>query len=246
MTTPFSRRTWSLALAFAATTASMGAAVADDPRAKLTKNGSYPDHVKGWTTFAVQGTKLGSPLEQVPGFTCGPPPGTDGFTTQNHSCVKFTDARCKGKPTKIHHIRTASDIPKGQTCFMDEFTGATYVDGAYAETPLQNIRLVGTNTTAPLVFQIHWILPADDLTEDSNLGKALLAKYGTPTYSQMPRDMSWDLGDLRLAASCNTQGGVRYCEIVAEDRTIDSTERGLQDEADDAARKRAAPAAPNL
>ena len=96
-------------------------------RAKI-RNGSYPDRAKAWSKFAVQGVKLGVPFETVPGFTCGPPPGTDGFTTQNHSCVKFIDARCKGKPTQIKMIRGMSDVPKGQSSFMDEFMGATYLD----------------------------------------------------------------------------------------------------------------------
>ena len=226
-----------------------GTALAD-PRAAM-KNGHYADHEKAWARFAVLGTRLGAPLEAQAGFTCGPPPGTDGFTTQNHSCVKFLDDRCKSRPAKIHHVRTSGDLPKGQTCFMDEFTGATYLDRAFTAPPLRAVRIVGTDTSKPLVFRIEYTFAADDLTPDSNLGKALIAKYGTPSYTNAPTQMSWELGDVQVAASCRTIGGDHkadgeYCTLRVEDNKLDSTERDIQSQANDDARTTTAPPAPPL
>ena len=216
-------------------------------RAKM-KNGTYGDRDAAWSKLAILGVKLGAPLEKVPGFTCGPPPGTDGFTTQNHSCVKFLDARCKGRPAKIHHIRVSADVPAGQNCFMDEFTGATYLDRKYISPPLSAVRIIGTDTSAPLVFEIDYSFAADDLTDDSNLGKALIAKYGPPTSKNSPIQMSWDIGEVRLSAMCRGTVGPQgeYCHIDVEDRALDGTERDLQREADEAEKHRNAPPAPAL
>ncbi len=226
-----------------------GVAAADD-RAPM-KNGTYADHQKAWSKFAIQGVQLGAPLEHQAGFTCGPPPGTDGFTTQNHSCVKFTDDRCKGRPTKIHHIRSSADLPKGQTCFMDEMNAGAYLDRALMQPTLRYLRVVGTDTTAPLIFRIEYTFAADDLTPDSNLGKALIAKYGAPSYAGPPTAMSWSIGDVSLSAACRQIGGDRaalgeLCTITVEDGSLDGTERSLQEQANADRRKAAAPEAPPL
>ena len=223
--------------------ACLGGIALADSRAPM-KNGTYTDHQKAWTKFSVLGIKLGTHLENQAGFTCGPPPGTDGFSTQSHSCVKFLDERCKARPTKIHHFRTLSDLPKGQTCFMDESAGSTYLDRTSMAPPLQHVRIVGTDTSNPLIFEIEYTLPADDLTADSNLGKALIAKYGSPTSTRPPRQMSWEDGEVRVVASCRTSDSKEtgdYCTIDVEDRKLDSTERDLQTQANDDARAKAAP-----
>lgn len=225
-------------------------AAADDGRAPI-KNGTYPEHQKAWDKFAIQGVKLGVPLTSVKGFTCGPKPGTDGFTTADHSCVKFIDPRCKGRKTKIHHIRSTADVPKGQTCFMDESNGATYLDREYTVPPLQAIRLIGTDTTSPLVYEIQYTFAADDLTADSNLGKALTKKYGPPTDTNEPIEMTWIDGDVSLGAMCRMIGGDHaadgeYCEIMVADDKLARVEREIQEQADDDARTGAAPDAPEL
>jgi hypothetical protein len=237
------RRLALVALSLLSATAS-----AELPHRATMKNGSYADHEAGWQKFAILGIKLGTPLEKVPGFTCGPPPGTNGFTTQNHGCVKFLDTRCKGRATKIHHIRVAADVPPGQTCFMDEFSGGTYLDRRFVSPPLSAVHIIGTDTSAPLVFEIHYTFAADDLTDDSKLGKALIAKYGPPTFKNAPIQMGWELGDVRLSASCRSTVGAQgeYCEITVEDRTLDGTERELQEAANEAEKRQNAPAAPNL
>lgn len=223
------------------------ASFADD-RAKMSQNGQYDDEVADWSKLNILDLKLGMVLEKVPGFTCGPPPGTNGFTTQNHSCVKFLDARCKSRATKIFMMRSLADLPKGQTCFMDEFTGATYLDRKFMSPPLQAVRLVGTNTTAPLVFEIDYTVLADDLTDDSNLGKALIAKYGPPSFKNSPMQMSWQINNTTLSATCRGTVGPQgeYCLLSVESRRLDENERSLQEEANEAAKKKAAPPAPKL
>jgi len=209
------------------------------------------DSASAYERFAIQGTKLGVPLESNPGFTCGPPRGTDGFTTQNHGCVKFTDARCEGRATKIHHIRVAADVPGGQNCFMDEFTGATYLDRTFMAPVLTSMHLIGTDSNNPKVFQIVYTFAADDLTPDSKLGKMLIAKYGEPTYKNPPTQMSWQQGDVQLSAACRTIGGDNakqgdYCTITVEDDALDRAERENQRVADENARKQNAPPPPSL
>ncbi|MBX3155680.1 MAG: hypothetical protein KF773_06755 [Deltaproteobacteria bacterium] len=195
--------------------------------------------------------KLGVPLEKQAGYTCGPPRGTDGFSTQNHSCVKFVDARCSERPTKIHHIRSSGDVPRGLTCFMDEFTGATYLDRKLLLPPLFAVRLVGTDTNDPKVFQIHFTFAADDLTETSRLGKALIAKYGPPTSRAEPVRMVWQAGDVELRAECRTIGGDNaaigdYCTLSVEDRALDHRERERAAGDAAAAREAAGPPPPSL
>lgn len=204
-----------------------------------------------YKTFAIRGVQLGLPLEGQDGFTCGPPRGTDGFTTQNHSCVKFLDERCKGRPTKIHNIRSTADVPRGQSCFMEEFTGATYLDREYLAPPLLSLRIVGTDTENPKIFQLEYTFAADDLTRDSKLGKALIAKYGKPSYENAPMQMSWQIGDIRLDAACRTIGGDNaadgeYCRLTVRDDDLDRKERELEQQRIEDQRRANAPAAPEL
>lgn len=209
---------------------------------------SHGDTAGAYERFAIQGNKLGVPLESQAGFTCGPPRGTDGFTTQNHGCVKFTDARCEGRKTEIHHIRSSGDLPKGQTCFMDEFTGGTYLDRTFMSPVLTSMHLIGTDSNNPKVFQIVYTFAADDLTPDSKLGKMLIAKYGEPTYKNPPIQMSWTQGDVQLSASCRSTVGPQgeYCTITVEDDALDRAEREHQRVAEEAARKQNAPPPPSL
>jgi len=197
-----------------------------------------------WT---ILGAKLGEPLEQArDGFVCGPPRGTGGFTTQNHSCVKFLDERCKDRTKLINNVHGNAELPRGQTCFMDEFTAATYLDREFMAPPLKFVRITGSDSPDPKVFQITYTFPADDLTETSNLGKALIAKYGQPVSTTAPLRMTWRAGGAELRAACRTIGGEHapegeFCTITVEDGKIDDTERERQHVAEDAARRNAAP-----
>lgn len=201
--------------------------------------------------FAIQGMKLGIPLEKHAGFVCGPPRGTDGFSTADHTCVKFTDDRCKDRKTFIHHIRSTGDVEKGPGCFMDESNGATYLDRTILLPPLFSIRLVGTDTPDPKVYQIVYTFPADDLTESSKLGKALIAKYGTPTAKAEPVRFVWQSGDVELRAECRSIAGDNarigeFCTLSVEDRPFAMRERERAEVDAAAARQANAPAPPSL
>jgi len=91
-------------------------------------------------------------------------------------------------------------------------------------------------------------VPADDLTDSTNLGKALLAKYGRPTYVQPPTQMTWSVGDVRVDASCrDTQGPTgELCRIQVSDSALLTAERAIQEAANVALKHRQAPAAPSL
>jgi hypothetical protein len=63
--------------------------------------------------------------------------------------------------------------------------------------------------------------------------------------------MSWTDGDATLSASCRTIGGEHadqgeYCQITVSDSKLYETEFSIQQEANDAARKSAAPPPPEL
>ena len=193
---------------------------------------------------------LGIPLEKQAGFTCGPPRGTDGFSTADHSCVKFVDDRCKDRPTKIHHIRSSGDVPR-ESCFMDEANGGTYLDRKLLAPPLFAVRLVGTDSKSPLVYQIVYTFAADELTTTSKLGKALIEKYGTPTSKAEPVKIVWESGEVQLRAECRMiQGDFAktgdFCTLSVEDRTLAVRERDRQAEVDASAREANAPAPPSL
>jgi hypothetical protein len=220
---------------------------AEEPHAKM-KAGRYPEKAAAWKKFALKDITLDSAFYKVSGFTCGPDPASRGFTTYRHTCVKFLDDRCKGRPSKINHIRTAAEVPRGQVCFMDEGSGGTYLDGAFVSPAMSSLSIVATDTTAPVIYEINLVLPPDDLTETSNLGKALIAKYGRPTSYDPPRQMRWDSGDVRLTANCRgTQGPTgEYCTIQVTDTALLDAERSIQQAADDDERHSKAPAAPKL
>lgn len=222
-----------------------GVAHADGARMKP---GHYPEKAAVWKKYALKDIALDTGFYKVAGFTCGPDPASSGFTTYRHTCVKFLDDRCKSRPSKIFHIRTSADLPPGQTCFMDEGNGGTYVDRKFISPPLQALTIVATDTSAPVIYEINLTLPADDLTETSNLGKALLAKYGKPTYFQPPMTMTWESGDVRLSANCRTTQGPtgEYCTIQVSDTVLLDAERGIQQAADEEHRHANAPAAPKL
>ena len=110
-----------------------GLSLADHARMKP---GSYPEKAAAWKKFKIKDAMLGAELTKVKGFTCGPDPATTGYSTYRHTCVKFLDARCAGKKTKIGHISSTGDVPAGQSCFMDEGSGATYLDRKFTSPPL--------------------------------------------------------------------------------------------------------------
>lgn len=204
-----------------------------------------------YARFAIQGIQLGTPLETQAGYTCGALAGYDGMTATNRSCVKFTDDRCKDRETKIHPISVVADTPKGQSCFMDENTGSSFLDRTFMAPPINGIQLVGTASKSPVIYRIVYTFAADDLTDDSKLGKALIAKYGAPSYRNAPIQMAWKIGDVSLGADCRMVAGEHanqgdFCRITVEDPNLNEREREHQRVADENARKQNAPPPPSL
>jgi hypothetical protein len=201
-----------------------------------------------WQRFAVQHIELGTAFDKVPDMTCGPDPASQGYSTYRHTCVRFLDERCAGRPSKIHHIRSTADLPGGQSCFMDEGSGATYLDRKHQVPELFSIAVVATDTRAPRVYEIAYTFPKDLLTPDSKLGQALIAKYGTPSSTTPPIRMSWTAGNVRLDAACGATEGPQgeLCTLTVGDTDLLDSERAKQKAADEAAEKRNAPPPPQL
>ena len=210
--------------------------------------GTYPEKAEAWKKFTVREVTLGTEFSKVPGFTCGPDPVSKGFTSYRHTCVKFLDERCKGRPSKIFHIRSSADLPRGQACFMDEGSAGTYLDGKLMSPPLSYLSIVATDTSAPRVYEVNYTFANDVLTDQSNLGKALIAKYGPPQERNEPLTMFWQSGDVTLRADCGaTQGPAgEFCSIKVSDDAFHDSERAIQQAFDDEQKLKNGPPAPKL
>jgi hypothetical protein len=187
---------------------------------------------------------LGSELGKLVGFTCEASPGKYRYT-----CVQFPDVRCQGKATKIKSVGTTAEIPNGQSCFMDSSNGGTYLDRVFQSPPLSAVWVIGTDTSPPKVYEINFTFARDVLTDDSKLGKALLAKYGKPDFTNGDFQWAWNFGsDMMLSANCGaTQGPTGdYCSLKVYDQTVLDTERSIQKARDEERAKKEAPAAPAL
>jgi hypothetical protein len=205
--------------------------------------GHRGDQAAAWKKLTLKDIVIGTEFYKVPGFTCGPDPAARGFSTYRHTCVKFLDERCDGRPSKINHVSSNSDIPHGRACFMDEGSGGTYLDHNIASPPLSAITIVATDTSAPRVYEIRFTLAKDTLTEDSKLGQALIAKYGRPTYVNAPIQMTWTVGDTQLDATCNDSLGPPrdYCALQVSDTVLLASERSIQKAMDEEQQRKNAP-----
>lgn len=211
--------------------------------------GAFAD--EGHDRFVVLELKIGLPLEQ-PGFTCEKEKSKE--LAERH-CVKFMDPRCKGKPSALGTLRYGEDAPRG--CFLDVSSAATYLDGKLMQTPntgdasdkrpilkpLLHLHLAGTASKPSKIFRLSYVVAPDELTDDSKLSQALVAKYGEPTSKNPPNELRWKHGDASLRANCLPN---RNCELVVEDPKFAALERKWQEEADAKERHKNAPAAPEL
>jgi hypothetical protein len=207
--------------------------------------GTYPERAAAWKKFTVQGIELGSPLSKLSGFTCDEKVGE-----YRHTCVKFLDPRCKGRKTYVKFINFSSDVPKGQGCTYNSDGGGTYLDRKPAEVPLFAVAVVGTDTPVPRAYAIRFTFALDQLTDDSNIGKAMLAKYGTPDFKNPPMQMRWNapgINDLYLEGACGeSQGPDAHCLVQAYDGPLLDAERSIKQAAGDDAKIQNGPAAPKL
>lgn len=204
---------------------------------------SHADHQAAWARFTLRELRINTETDKVAGFTCDANVGK-----YRHTCVKFLDDRCTNRPTKIGPVSFSSDLPAGQSCFMDSSTGATYLDRKIVQPPLSSLSVVGTDTRVPRTYEIHFTFAKDVLGDDSKLGKALIAKYGPPDYKNYPIQMVWNAGDAHLRASCGTTEGPHgeYCALAVDDTSVLDVEREKQKQADDEQRRRDAPPPPPI
>lgn len=202
--------------------------------------------------FTILEVKIGQPIEGKAGFACDK---DDPKEVKERHCVKFTDPRCDKKPGALGVLRYGETPPRG--CFLDVSSAATYLDGKLQQTPntgdatdkrpilkpLGHLHLQGTASRPSKVFRIWYLVPPDQLTDDSKLYQALLAKYGEPTQKRPPDDMRWSHGDAKLRATCVRD---RNCDLIVEDTKFADNERKWQEEADSKERNKKAPEAPKL
>ena len=207
--------------------------------------GTYPEKAAAWKKFTVQGIELGTPLSKLSGFTCD-----DKVGQYRHTCVKFLDPKCKGRKTFVKFISFSSDVPKGQGCTYNSDGGGTYLDRQMPTIPLFAVAVVGTDTPVPRAYEIRFTFALDQLTDDSNIGKALLAKYGTPDFKNPPMQMRWNvpgMDDLFLMAECGGSAGPdAHCLVQAYDGPLLDAERSINQAAGDDAKIKGGPAAPKL
>jgi hypothetical protein len=207
--------------------------------------GTYPEREAAWKKFTVQGIQLGTPLTKLSGFTCD-----DRVGEYQHTCVKFLDPKCKGRKTYVKFISYSGDVPKGQGCTYNSANGGTYLDRQMPTVPLFAVAVVGTDTPVPRAYEIRFTFALDQLTRDSNIGKAMLAKYGKPDYENAPMQMRWNVAgidDLYLEGACGeTQGPDAHCLVHAYDGPLLDAERSIKQAAGDAAKIQGGPPAPNL
>jgi hypothetical protein len=203
-----------------------------DPFAKTAVSGP-----ETWKRYAVRGVELGTPRTalKAKGFTCG--------KRANSRCYKVVDDRCK----------------KGR-CELKEDAFGQWFELNGAKTALDYISIATTETDSALAYDIRYVFgPRQLLTEDSPLGKALIAKYGEPTKVEDAESsdkegggrMLWwndEVGNNgpNIIVDCSTLAD-KTCTLEAEDYGIASVERSKQDELDDKRKRAAAPSkAPEL
>jgi hypothetical protein len=214
-------------------------AIANEPA-----TGSYPEKDDVWKRFAIKDVKLGTELSKLKkaGFTCD----HEDFRP---ACVLFLDPKCKGRPSKINPANVSSQVPAGQSCFLNSNPGsgfgATYLDRKL--TTLSHVVIEGTHSNVPRVDEITYRFPKDVLTEDSNLGKALIAKYGKPNRADPPTSMTWTTTtapNIILSAMCEAQSD--DCRLTVSDDDFRTAEGSIKDDADKAQDVKNGPAAPKF
>jgi|HubBroStandDraft_6_1064221.scaffolds.fasta_scaffold56264_3 hypothetical protein len=214
-------------------------AIADDPA-----TGTYPEKADVWKRFAIKDVKLGTELSKLKqaGFTCD-------HQDFRPACVMFLDAKCKGRPTKITPANVGSQMPAGQSCFLNSVAGSAW-GGTFLDrklVTLSHVVVEGTHSNVPRVDQIIYRFPKDVLTEDSNLGKALIAKYGKPNRADPPTSMTWTTTtdpNIILSAMCEAQSD--DCRLEVSDDDFRTAEGSIKDAADKAKDVKSGPAAPKF
>lgn len=192
--------------------------------------------------FAVLDLKIGMSVVSAKGFICTKERKTRSGDRLEPICVKFLDARCKGKPSAVGELRYGDDAPKG--CHFDPSSGATRLDNVIMQDPhtgasdqahngrkpLNNIAFFGTKTDESKIYRIEYMLDEDDVkSTDSKIYKALVAKYGEPTYPEHSGKVKWKLDGTELVAECQPYFN---CSISVIDRNFERLETAEQEATD--------------
>jgi hypothetical protein len=224
--------------ALARTTLAILCLVGSAAAADKMKTGSYPEREATWKKFAIKDVTLGTPLAQLKGFVCE----SENDRGYGLVCVKFLDDRCKDRPTKVKQVKYGNEAD-GRGCVIDSDSpgqGNMYLDGKLAALSAVSVR--GTPTDVPRVYTISFAFALDQLTDDSNIGKALIAKYGKPDDRNPPIQMVWHGDSSMLNAFCAHES----CNLSTDDMDFMKAEKALQDAFTTAQQKKNAPAAPKL
>ncbi|MEO8550111.1 MAG: hypothetical protein ABI678_09055 [Kofleriaceae bacterium] len=194
--------------------------------------------------FSVLDVKIGM-LVDGDGFTCEK--ATDG---EDRYCVKFLDKRCSGQPLHVGRKDYGDKAPLG--CFFDPSGRASFLDGALMQEssavragekgakshperrPLTVLLVVGTKSRPSKIYRMEYQFEYDDLTPDSKLSKALVAKYGEPSSPDATR---WKSDSTETRVECSYLN----CNLSVEDSHYEEVENRKQEEQDGAARRKNAP-----
>lgn len=202
--------------------------------------------------FVVLNVKLGMLTEKQPGFVCTKERWTQSKVRVEPQCVKFVDDRCKGKPASIGFLRYGQNAPKG--CHYDPSSTATRLDNVIMQDPhtgatdqprngrkpLNNIAIFGTKAEPSKIYRIKYMLAEDNLkSTDSKIYKALVGKYGEPTYPEHSGKVTWKKDGAELVAYCQPYAN---CEITVQDRNFEDMENKAQEEIDAKKKSDSAPA----
>lgn len=201
--------------------------------------------------FSVLDLKIGMPVASAKGFTCIKERRTQSGERVEPICVKFLDSRCKGKPGAVGVLGYGDAAPRG--CHFDPSSGATRLDNVLMQDPhsgasdqphngrkpLNNIAFFGTRSDNSKIYRIEYMLDEDDVkSTDSKIYKALVAKYGEPTYPEHSGKVKWKLDGTELVAECRPYFN---CSISVTDTNFERLEAAEQEAAD---KKKKADSAP--
>jgi hypothetical protein len=191
-----------------------------------------------WKKYDVRGVQLGQTRASLAqrGFTCG--------KRANSRCYKAADKRC--------------DKAK---CVVREDAFGQWWEADGVKTELDYITVATTETDSALVDDIRLQFgPRQPLDHDTQLGKALIAKYGEPT-SVDEGTSSDKVGGGRMLwwpekegsnapniiVDCNGSNGEGpQCSLMCSDGAILDRERAKQQAIDDKRKRNAPQPAPEL
>ena len=202
------------------------AGLAGTAAADKMKPGHYPEKAASWKKYTLGDVALGTELTKLSGFTCA-----------RKRCVKFIDARCAGRPTKLQD--SDQSAPKGKACIKDAGSHATFLDGKYQVTPLEYIAVEGTDTDTPIVHTIDQTTPLQEVSATSAFVTTTSHRLGAQPvnkqYNHAPFEAVWLEGDVQISIGCAEEVAPRgqFCTVSAHDFKLEEVERSIQEAFDE-------------